>query len=656
VDYDITAVSSDLIAYSAQDGFGDRLYVQRYKVHNSKPPAPPRIAVGRRVGLDVRTPTGSRFISIAYPTFSPDASQIAFVGVAPDGQQDIYTVPVKGGVARRVTNDFYSKKDLAWGADGIYCASDATDHGRTNLFRIDPATGTRTQLTTAPFTDRHPHPMPDGSVVFSSDAQGKPDLYILEKGAVRRITNFTTGLTNPSPAPKGRGVFASTFYGGDFRLVEVPKVGWTEEAPTPVVPPVGDPLPIPVADFPTVVNDYDALALKNWRPEAGFVYGGGASGGVAGRAAVLFDDLLRDYVLFIDVSVYGSFSYTQGQILFENRAHRNGYVFGAYHFVQQQTDRLDTNLAYLQRDFGLVGAIRHPLDRFRRYELELTVGGVQRYCLTDFSTTSLINAPLTLACQGFATTGPGLPYGGSTAEWQRQNGGVNPTVNPTVRFGYDTIRYDPLTGPLSGNSLLLELGGGYLPTRQAVHGFTRFDVQQYVQLIGRSNLSLRLSGATSFAPGNGKTWERSWWLTSADNLRGYYPGDIAYLIGTNYYVANLELQFPLAPVVHLLFFDYIEGVAAFDFGGVFNRYETQPLSSADILTCKTTTRHPLQCIDPGAWDSRTLTGVLGVNVLFGPLLLRVHFGHPFDIGGLATPAIILHDRWVTNITLRYFFF
>ena len=61
-------------------------------------------------------------------------------------------------------------------------------------------------------------------------------------------------------------------------------------------------------------------------------------------------------------------------------------------------------------------------------------------------------------------------------------------------------------------------------------------------------------------------------------------------------------------------------------------------------------------VQPGAWQSRTLTGVLGVNVLFGPLLLRVHFGHPFNIGGEVTPALATGAHWVTNITLRYFFF
>ncbi len=60
--------------------------------------------------------------------------------------------------------------------------------------------------------------------------------------------------------------------------------------------------------------------------------------------------------------------------------------------------------------------------------------------------------------------------------------------------------------------------------------------------------------------------------------------------------------------------------------------------------------------EPGAWDVRSLTGVLGVNVVFGPLLLRLHFGHPFDVGGQPSEAQKAGTRWVTNFTLRWFFF
>ncbi|HEX9402139.1 MAG TPA: hypothetical protein VF912_18680 [Anaeromyxobacter sp.] len=634
IEYSVAAVGSDVVVFAAQDGIGDQIYLATYR-HDAPEGRPPRVSVGRRRTLDVRAPGGGRFIQVSDPALAPGGRELAFVGVASDGQQDIYVVPLKGGVARRLTNDPYSEKDLSWGADGVYYASDATDHGRTNLFRISPQTGERVRLTTAPTSDRHPSALPDGSVLFSSDAGGKLDLYLLQDGAAKQITDFSTGLVSPSLSPKGRGVYASTFYGGTFRLVEVPKVSWLETAPVPVPPAAGDVLEIPVADLPQDPAEYNALSLKNWKPEAGFVYGGGAGNAVAGRAAVLFSDMLRDHVLFLDLSVYGSFDYTQGLALYENRSQRLGWVFGGFHYVQQNLDRLDPNLVYFQRDFGVLGALRYPLDRFRRIEAELTLGGVQRYCLEDF-------VGEFSRCGGVVTSTAVYP---DTAAWKTNNGGVNFTISPTLRFGYDTIRYDYATGPLAGHSLLAELGGGWLPGRGVVHGFAHMDAQQYFQLSRRANIGFRAAAGTSFAPDErSRLWERSWWLTSADNLRGFYPLDVENLIGQNFWVANAELQVPLDSIVRLIIFDYVEGVAGLDFGGVFDRW---------------TTRHQpdgtLRRQDVGAWDARTLTGVLGVNVLFGPLLLRVHFGHPYSIGGLETPALRDHTSWVTNVTLRYFF-
>lgn len=631
IEYSVAAVGANVVVFAAQHGMGDRIYA--LPLRRSTPEGkPPRVSVGRRRVVDARPPGGGRFIQVSDPALSPDERELAFVGVAADGQQDLYVVSLDGGEARRLTSDPYSERDLSWGASGLHFASDATDHGRTNLFRIDPTTGVRTRLTTAPATDRHPSVLSDGSVLFSSDAGGKVDLYLLEGDAKRQITDFTTGLSAPALAEGGRGVLASTFHGGVFRLVEVPRVAWLDSPAVEVPPPAGDVLEIPTADLPQEPTEYEALALRNWRPDAGFVYGGGAGSAVAGRAAILFSDMLRDHVVFLDLSVLGSFDYTQALVLYENRAERRGWVLGAFHYVQQNLDPFDSDRSFLQRDVGVLGAVRYPLDRFRRVEAELTLGAVERWCLQGFT------GLLTSECRADVTPE-------TYDEWWRQNGGTHFTASPTVRFGYDTIRYDYGTGPLAGSSLLLELGGGWIPDRSAVHGFARADAQHYFQLSRRTNLGLRAALGTSFSPNSrSRNWERNWWLTAADNLRGFYPLDVENLIGENFYVANAELQVPLDGLVRLAIFDYLEAVAALDFGAVFNRWTTRADPSGIVRRT-----------DLGAWDARTLTGVLGFNVLFGPLLLRVHFGHPFDIGGFPTPALVEGDSWVTNVTLRYFF-
>lgn len=654
IDHGVMAIADGVMAWAAQAGSGDVLTVQRWRRDESR--KLPRLVPGARRRLEVRAPSGGGFVRIADPAFSPDRTQLAFVGVAADGQQDLYVVPVEGGVARRLTDDAFAKRDLAWGEQGIYLSSDATDHGRPNLFRVDPATGAATRLTTWPAHDRHPRPLPGGGLLFSTTGFGKADLAVLEGGKVRPLTDFTTALG--WPAPSGRGVLAITFHGGTFRLVEVPKVAWLAEAGVPVAPPAGEVLPVPEADLPAPAIPYRPLDVGNWRPESAMIFGGGSSGGVAGRAAVLFDDFLRDQALIVDAAVLGSFDYTQAVAVYQNRASRTAWSLGAFHLVQQQIDRDDPYLEYLQRDVGVAGVLSWPFDRYRRVEAGLTLGAVTRSCLTDYGGDTLT------ACGGYADRSwqpPPPTPAERTAAWRALHGGTHATVSPVLRLGYDTVRYDQVTGPLDGAAAQLELGGGWLPDLRSVHAYARIELARWWQLAGRANVMLRVAGAGTAAPDEvGRRWERSWWLSSADNLRGYSPYDVDFLIGRNYYVANLELQVPLDAIIRLFLFDQLEGVAALDFGGVFDRAssrETAGLPTSPDDPCLfSTTRAPTRCIERGAWDSRTLTGVLGFNLVLGPILLRLHFGHPWDVGGLRTPALKYGDRWVTNLTLRYFFF
>jgi len=640
IEHSVMAISRERLAYSAQSGAGDVLYLQEYRHQAPAAERPPALELGDRRKVAVRHPAGRSFLEISDLAFSPDGTALAFVGLTDSGQADVYTVSRAGGTARQLTDDAFFERDLAWGQGGIYCSSDATDHHHFNLFRIDPATGARTRLTTGAWDDRHPQPRADGSLLFASQAAGKPDLYLLQDGRIRRLTDFATGLTLPATALPDRSLWAGTFYRGRFRLVEVPRLVWLDEPAAAVSPAAGPALDFPREAIPALTPPYRAYSLGNWRPEAGVVYGAGAAGGVAGRAAILFADLLRDRVLYLDVAVLGSFDLTQAVALLEDRSGRASWVVGAYHLVNEQIDLVNPGLTFFQREFGAVGTLRFPLDRFQRFEVELSASALQRYCLTDFSVT------LPTSCGASQAADP---------SWHRRNDGTQAQLAPVLRYGYDAIRYDPYTGPISGTSLLAELGGSWLPGRSVVSGFARADAARYWRIVGRMNFGLRLAGGTSFAPSEeARNWERVWWLSSADNLRGYGPFDLAQLIGRGYYVVNAELQVPLSPFVRLPLFDYLEAVGAFDFGGVFSHARTRAGCRPNLGTCSD--GRAVVPDDVGAWDARTLTAVLGVNALLGPLLFRVHFGHPFDIGGVRTPAQQGGTSWVTNFTLRYFFF
>lgn len=645
----ILAVGDGVLAFAAQDGPSDTVYLQTFRRAHPADARPAALSLGARRRVGLRHPSGQRFIEISDLAFSPDGRELAFVALTEDGQRDVWVAPSAGGTARQLTDDAWDERDLAWAPDGIYCSSDATDHGRFNLFRLDPSTGARTRLTTAPANDRHPAVLPGGRVLFSSDRSGTPDLYELAGGRVRRLTDFTTGLWQPGRATPGRGLLALTFHGGRFQLVQVPGAALLDQPAVTEAPPPGPALPIPADVIPAEVPAYDYTRLANWRIEGGFVGAAaapGAYGGYGGQAVALFDDLLRDRLLLVDLSVVSSFEYSQGLILYQDRSGRLPWALGAFHFVTPQFDRLDPTLSYYQREFGVSGALLFPLDRYQRVDLELTLGGVHRYCLTD----QAADQPILCGGPQPRTMAPPSLYP-STEAWAAVNGSLNAQVTPAVRYGYDDVRIDRFAGPVDGRSVLLELGSVWVPNHSALSGFARADLAWRIRLVGRTNLMLRLAAGSSF-PAD-ETWARSWWLSAPDNLRGLYPLEVNRLVGADYWVANAELRFPLTWLVRLPIFDYVEGVAAVDFGGVSNRLESRrdPITG-EIL------RDPItgEILAPGAWDARTLTGVLGVNFLLGPLLFRLHFGHPFDVGGVPTAALAAGTEWVTNFTLRWLFF
>jgi hypothetical protein len=190
------------------------------------------------------------------------------------------------------------------------------------------------------------------------------------------------------------------------------------------------------------------------------------------------------------------------------------------------------------------------------------------------------------------------------------------------RLGYDTVRYHPRTGPIAGNSAILDATLTTRPTDGHVEAQIRVDAEQFFPLWGALNLMFRGSAGASI----GGDDRREFYLWSWYTLRGVDLDNSDFLLGRYYWFITSEIQVPLDPILRTPIFG-VEGVLGVDFGGV--------------------------AVEPKElWDKRVLDVAIGFNLLLGPLVLRVHFAWPIGIGA-PKPA---NDTPVTNVSLGWIYF
>jgi len=591
------------------------------------------------------------------PTFSPDCKRIAYYGLDRDGKSDIYVVDLADpqGRSRRLTDDLYAERDLSWGDDGIVYSGDATESGKFNLFRIDPDDGTRIRLTDSPVDQRYPVAMPGEAALFSSEAGGKTDLWFLQNGRIKRLTDFSTAISHPGLAPNG--IYGVAWYGARFRLMEVHTKDLLSADEQDAIPPsyastLNAPLPFPDEPIPTAAPTYNAFDLgKNWRIEGGGAAVGGAGVGFApvGQGGVLFADVLRDRTFLANFAIYGSFDFTDVLAFYVDRSKRLVYGVGAFNTFQQGRDirfpgaencrnvvtptQANPNpsqpacqIFYLQKMFGVMGLASYPLSTFSRIEGTARVQGVSRSLLENgiidqFGNLTNVSAPAANSIIG-----------------------VEPETDISLDYGYDTTRYGP-GGAIGGDSLLLEIGGGSYPQRglDGLYTYVQTDAIHTLQIAGRSKITGR--AALGFSEGN--RFGRHFFLSSFDNLRGYRFNDTG-LLGDAYYVTQAELAFPLDFLIRFAIFSGITGIVGLDFGGV---------AESTVAQRNFPSRPKLFATTQQLWNNRTMDYVLGVNLGLGPFELRVQFAHGVDIGGLIPERDDNgNSTWVPNISLHYAYF
>jgi Tol biopolymer transport system component len=140
---------------------------------------------------------------------SPDRRTIAF-----DLQGSLWTMPVTGGTASRITDEYYDARQPVWSPDGRTLAFQSYRDGTWRIWTIAVDGSNPMSITSGPFDDREPHWSPDGTrIAFSSDRSGNYDIWVLDLQS-RQITQVTRDPGDdfaPTWSPDSRDIaFVST--------------------------------------------------------------------------------------------------------------------------------------------------------------------------------------------------------------------------------------------------------------------------------------------------------------------------------------------------------------------------------------------------------------------------------------------------------------
>lgn len=568
------------------------------------------IKFGRRLRYPLK-PLG--LLAADSPALAPDGRRIALMGLDEDGQKDLYVFePVDDtqGVLSRLTRDVYAERGTHWGDKGIVFTSDATGHGYYNLFHVDPTPATASKVQRLTFDARDQFDAvtaPSGEILFSSYEDGRANIYRIADTGVMRRTDIVTGLFDAHPAPDG-ALWAMFHHKGQRQPVRLPpeRLLSTTTAPVPSEDTPRELLSAPLND----ATDYALWSVRNWEIANIFGLLGASSGGVYGQVLVTANDRLKNHALMLNAMAFGSLERTDAALTYINQQRRLIWAAGLFQDVRFRVDDTFDDLPRFlagERFYGVQGTVRYPFDRFTFIQGELGLGG-STFFLPESTRDYLKRQPQDEDPES------------RIDRWNARHEGARLQVAPTLGLGYNTLRYHPGTGPIGGSAVLLENSLALQPFAGETHGTLRLDAEIYFPLYSRINFSLRGGAGTAY----GGQFARQFYLSSFDTLRGVPFGDTDYLLGRNFLFTKAELRFPLNFLISLPMVD-IEGVVGGDFGGVGENVSE-------------------------AWDRRVLAFVAGTNFGLGPIVLRLHFARPFDIGPVAVPN---GGDWVTNFSLGW---
>jgi Tol biopolymer transport system component/imidazolonepropionase-like amidohydrolase len=173
-----------------------------------------------------RQDAGRRSVTVSEGTSmsvaaSPDGRTLAI-----DLQGALWLVPLEGGAARRITDEYNDVRQPKWSADGRTIAFQGFRDGSYDIWAVDTSGAALRQLTAGPHDDREPAFSGDGRrLAFASDRGDGTnyDIWVLDL-ATGTVTAATRGPGNeymPSWSPDGREIAFIAARGRETRVMAV---------------------------------------------------------------------------------------------------------------------------------------------------------------------------------------------------------------------------------------------------------------------------------------------------------------------------------------------------------------------------------------------------------------------------------------------------
>ncbi len=555
------------------------------------------------------------------PDVSPDGREVAF-GAMRGAIADIYTINLDTREIKNITNDSFGDYAPTYSPDGKYILYLKRVSGNDKLFKVDLASGAKTQITFGTHDDGGAQFIDNDTIVFPSTAVDPnqpaaldPELarngniyniwtLNLKNGELKQYTDTLTGNVSPIVLRdvKPSKIAFVTYYKGEYGIHTLPR-----EEPLHTVAsadfgtPGGD-----IIDFvPPVTHQlvkanihnkgaFEKLFLEGRPPvNVGVTSGGDLFGGTQ----VTFSDVLGDkqFDLFASsVAQYRTMSFS-----YLNLSRRFQYALQAYSMTQFYYGYdpgllYDQQYAFVSRDQaiatqtmrGVTAFGIYPFNRYARVELSTGIfqynqgyndEGLQQvadqYQISQYGRTLF-------------SSGTFMPFGVSYVQETTVFREYGPLAGNTVRVGYE---YAPKFGRFL--------------SRQTAD----IDARHYTRLATNGVIALRARGFKSWGEFPGYMY-----FGGNSELRGY---DYLEFLGNKAFFLDGELRFPLieAALTPLGVIGGLRGIAFANIGA----------AGYDGVKMKVWTRDPI-----------TVTPLLGFQPNYQTLTYDPIFGPPTEIGGL----------------------